>query len=394
MKRRYIFILTLMLVLVVILSGCEIDHKKSIEEDIEDVQEDIIEESQLENISILAAGDIMFHIPQINSARIGAGMYDFSPVFKYVKKHIQDADISLANFETVTLDERKYSGFPRFNSPSASLSGLKDTGFDILSTANNHCLDQGKQGIISTLKNIEDAGLKSLGTYDRPHIDPMIENVKGIEIGLLSYTYGVNGLDSLLSREELSYMINFIDEDKIEKDIAYLKEKDVDIILVFIHWGHEYHREPSNYQVELGNKMIQWGANIILGSHPHVVQRTEIVEHNGINNFIIYSMGNFISNQSEYTMGNPYTEDGVMVKIDIEKDLINGQSSIKTIYYIPTWVYRYREDGRMKYTILPVEQVQNGEIDMDLDKNTLLRIEKSYRDTIEILGNSQIYLSY
>lgn len=394
MKRRYIFILTLMIVLIIILSGCEIYHEKISKEDIEDVQEDILEKPQLESISVLAAGDIMFHIPQIDSARIGAGEYDFSPVFKYVKKYIQDTDISIANFETVTVDERKYSGFPRFNSPSASILALKDAGFDILSTANNHCLDQGKQGIISTLKNIEDTGLKSIGTYDSPQIEPMIEKVKGIEIGLLSYTYGVNGLDSLLSREELSYMVNLIDEHKIEEDIAYLKEKDVDIILVFIHWGHEYHREPSNYQVELGNKMIQWGANIIFGSHPHIVQRTEIIEHNGRDNFIIYSMGNFISNQSEHTMGNPYTEDGVMVKIDIEKDLISGQTAIKIIDYIPTWVYRYREEGKMKYAILPVEDVLNGNIGIDLDKTTLLRVEKSYRDTMGTLKDSEVYLSH
>ncbi len=344
-------------------------------------------EEKTANISLLAVGDIMFHMPQLKSAKTQEGSYDFVPVFNHVKKYIQESDISIANFETVTAGREKgYSGFPRFNSPKQSLLALSEVGFDILSTANNHSLDQGREGIISTLKNIEEYGLKSIGTYDKLGSEPLIQEVQGIDLGFLSYTYGVNGLESLLSKDELSYMINLIDEEKIKMDIESLKDKDVDLIVIFIHWGHEYHKEPSEYQISLGNKMVEWGANIILGSHPHVIQKSEIIEYKGKENFIIYSMGNFLSNQRESTMGNPYTEDGVMVKINIEKDFSNNNTLIKDIEYIPTWVHRYTEDNRIKFEILPVLDILGEESEIDLNSDILLRINKSYSDTMEVLN--------
>ncbi|MEW8973693.1 MAG: CapA family protein [Tissierellaceae bacterium] len=388
MKKRYLFILTFIIIIsIVLVNKLQIRNAHIVNEEIfEHIERDLKEEN-IKNIDLLAVGDIMFHIPQIKSAKIKDGSYDFVPVFKHVREYIEGADIAIANFETVTVDERRYSGFPRFNSPGASILALKEIGFDILSTANNHSLDQGKQGVISTLKNIEDVGLKSIGTYNEPQTELFVEEVQGINIGFLSYTYGVNGLEATLSKEELSYMINLIDEDKIEKDISDLREREVDIIVVFIHWGYEYHREPSKYQIELGNKMIGWGANIVLGSHPHVIQRAETIDYNGKNNFVIYSMGNFISNQSEITTGNPYTEDGVMVKINIEKNLESGETSIKDIDYIPTWVHKFKEEGKLKYEILPVPYILSEDLNLDLNEKTMLKIKRSYVDTMKVLEN-------
>src|SRR5699024_3372525 len=138
---------------------------------------------------------------------------------------------------------------------------------------------------------------------------------------------------------------------KIKGDIEELNEKDVDMIIVLIHWGEEYHREPSQYQIELGHKMVDWGANIILGSHPHVIQKSEIVEKDGRDNYIIYSMGNFLSNQRKETMGNAYAEDGVIVQIDLEKDLDNQETNIKNIEFMPTWIHKYIEDNDTHYKI-------------------------------------------
>lgn len=337
------------------------------------------------NIDLLAVGDIMFHKPQIQAARIEGGGYDFNPVFTYVREYIENADLALANYETVTVSNREYSGYPRFNSPIETIQALKEAGFDILSTANNHSLDQGKEGIRSTIEAIAHYGLRHVGTNLDKDLKPLIVDVKGIQIGVMSYTYGLNGLESLLSEEELSYMVNLIDEGRIREEIKRLKEAGADIIISYIHWGNEYQHEPSQQQMSLGRKLVDWGVNIVLGSHPHVIQKAEILESNGKDNLILYSMGNFLSNQREVTMGNPYTEDGVMVRISLEKDMHLNETRIVEIEYIPTWVYRYSEGGRLKYEILPSEEVLAGSLGIDLDSYIMDRVKKSYRDVKAVL---------
>lgn len=350
---------------------------------------EIPEEPPVKTISILGVGDIMFHMPQIISAKLDDGTYDFNPPFQYVKKYIEEADIALANFETVTAgNDRGFSGFPRFNSPIETVAALKNVGFDILSTANNHSLDRGKNGIISTIENIDNNGLKNIGTYKENNRALLIEEVEGVKIGFLSYTFGMNGLDSLLTSDELQYMIDTIDEKVIEEDIESLKDAQVDLILAYIHWGNEYQGKPHIYQETLGKKMIEWGANIILGSHPHVIQRAEMIEHEGKNNYIIYSMGNFYSNQRYETMGNSYTEDGVMVKLIIEKDFSTNEVVIKDVLYIPTWIYRYTEDKQMRYLILPLGPFGLAPSELEFPDKIMERIEKSYIDTMNTLNNN------
>lgn len=354
-----------------------------VEDEPEEIEQ-IIEEPKITNINILAVGDIMFHSPQYKAAYNKEGqVYDFTSTFKYIKKYVEPADLAIGNFETVTAgEEAKFSGYPQFNTPEESLLALKNVGFDILSTANNHCLDRGKKGIISTIDNITKYEMKNIGTYKEPGDNILVQDIEGIKIGFLSYTYGLNGLNSLLAEEELAYMVNLIDEDKIKNDIEKAKNLDVDLIVVFIHWGYEYHREPSESQIQLGEKMVEWGANIILGSHPHVIQKSQIINKDGRDNFIIYSMGNFLSNQRKETSGNPYTEDGIMINLEIEKNFALEETVIKNIQYIPTWVYKYRIDNKLNFEILPIEDVLNGEINLISLDNIKVRIEKSKNDTM------------
>lgn len=340
-------------------------------------------------ITIAATGDIMFHSPQIKGAyNPETKGYDFNYSFEHVKKYIESADLAIGNFETVTAgEEYKYQGYPTFNSPKSTVTALKDAGFDILSTANNHSIDKGKKGIINTIENIMEHNLVNVGTYREPTDEVLIQDINGIRAAILSYTYGCNGLEVLLTPEELSYMVNIIDEDKIKYDIEKADEAQVDTTIVFIHWGNEYQREPSEYQIELADKMIEWGADIILGSHPHVIQRSEIREHNGENKFIIYSMGNFISNQRRETLsiGNrKYTEDGIIVKLTLEKDFSLERTIIKDVDYIPTWVYRYGESGVQKHVILPTSEYIEQDND-NFSREVLNMIEESYNNTIELM---------
>lgn len=361
----------------------------------EHVDDEIVEEKKT-SATILAVGDVMFHTSQIRAAyRSDTQTYDFTDVFKYVKEHVESADLAIANFETVVYGgEKGVSGYPMFNSPVETIAALKNTGFDILNTNNNHALDQGKQGLINTIDNIESYGMKKIGTYksrEEDHI--LIEEVNGIKIAFLSYCYGYNGLEGFLTEEERSYMVSEIDEDRIKNEILEAKARGVDLISVIIHWGNEYQRSPSEYQLELGRKMVEWGANIVFGSHPHVIQKSEIIEHEGKNNFIIYSMGNFISNQRKATMGNKYTEDGIMVKIHVEKDLNNGDTNIIDIEYLPTWVRKYEKNNKVKFEIIPIKDfLNNDELLSDLDSIERSRIKESYETTMEVMSEYSLYL--
>lgn len=406
MKRNHIYII-LSILIISFLVVCnfhrdiyEPENKTSLTEDVfqsDEILEDVPVEDTSEKVpentqaTILATGDIMFHMPQIKGAYDeNIGKYDFKHNFEYVKKYIKSADLAVANFETVTAGEDiPYSGFPNFNSPVETLDAIKYAGFHMLTTSNNHCLDQGKKGLLNTISAIEERGLINIGTYKEPAEDIFMMDINNIKIALLSYTYGFNGMGYTLTEEEQKYMVRKIDEDRIENDIQKTKDKGADIVVVFIHWGNEYQREPSEEQIKLGRKMVQWGANIILGSHPHVIQRSEIIQYNGKDNYIIYSMGNFLSNQRRETMDNKYTEDGVMVKLILEKDYSKKQTIIQDIEYIPTWVRRYKQDGRWVYQILPVKEFLNNEkLLSTIGKLEINRIEESLENTLTNLGEN------
>lgn len=364
---------------------------KNIELSISSPQEDLVKqifsyptgsyEGKVERITLRANGDIMFHGPQIDGAYEN-GKYNFDSSFQYVKKYIESADLALGNFEATTAGGTP-SGYPVFNAPDESLEALSRAGYDVLATANNHTLDKGKNGLIRTIDKIAENNMVSVGTYKEAGENIYIRDVNNIKIAVLSYTYGLNGLEGLLSPQERAYMVNLIDEEKIEGDIKKSKEKGADFTLVFIHWGSEYQLKPSSYQKELAHSMFEWGADIILGSHPHVIQESDIIDIDGKAKYVIYSMGNFISNQRRETLGSivnsTYTEDGVIVDLTLEKDFISGEKRIVGVNYIPTWVNRTGSNGSFHYEVLPVKDALKG----DYNDYTKAKLRASYENTME-----------
>ena len=186
-------------------------------------------------VNIKATGDIMFHPSQIDGAYNSAtNTYDFHNSFKAVKDIFQTADLTIANFEGTTAGNEVYAyqGYPLFNAPDEALDAIKDSGIDVLSTVNNHCLDTRKAGVIRTVQEINKRGMDTVGTYaEKPESRVLIKDVKGIKIAFLAYTEMVNGLESTMSPEDLDAMVNIIDEKKISEDIAYAKSKNADIII-------------------------------------------------------------------------------------------------------------------------------------------------------------------
>ncbi|MGI2298093.1 CapA family protein [Paenibacillus sp. GXUN7292] len=345
-------------------------------------------------IRIAAAGDIMFHQTQLDSAYdANSKTYDFKSVFEDIKPIISAADLAIANFETTAAgSSRPYSGYPVFNSPDEAIDAIKYAGFDVLTTANNHSLDTGSEGLKRTVEAIQSKGIDTVGTYNKkPESRVLMKDVKGIKVAILSYTESTNGLGSKYAADELNAMINMMDKTAIVKDIREAKQLGADIIISLMHWGDEYVEQPNAKQIEFAQLMAKEGADIILGSHPHVIQKSEFIETADKSTFVIYSMGNFISNQRRETLDsrNELTEDGIIVNIDIRKDNKTNETTIQHVEYVPTWVYRDKEEGQSKYTyrILPVESYLDSN---DISAAFKQRMKRSRDATVSKMDTTPI----
>ena len=328
-------------------------------------------------MTLLSIGDLMYHMPQVNAARIpGTEQYDFTDNFRYIKEIVSAADYAVANFET-TLSEKEYSGFPNFRSPYAVLDSIQDAGFDMLLFANNHCYDTGLDGILRTLGKFEEYGFDYIGARKDPEENfYLLKEINGIRIGFLNYTndiaYGSGRLDSIngihIRSGDLPYMDLYNDGlldafyAEAEKRITALRTEGAEMIVFYIHWGEEYQLAPNSRQTAVAQKLCDVGVDVTIGSHPHVIQPMALLtssadpEHQTI---CFYSMGNFISNQNRLTLtsteNKEWTENGLMVELTIRK-YSDGAVLITNIAYIPTWVHRYYPSGSssMKYQVVPL----------------------------------------
>ena len=329
-------------------------------------------------ISIVNAGDIMFHMAQVKGAyNDSTGTYDFWPTYQYVAPYIQAADLAVVNFET-TLHDTDYSGYPGFNSPVSSLQAIKDAGFDVLLYANNHCFDRGAEGVKRTLAHFREYGFQYVGATDDPDGNPdktLIVDVNGIKIGLINYSDSVtdmNGSQYTLNDNPVSnkdwrmlniYVTGRESEflyDRVANDISQLKEQGADIIIAYMHWGLEYQLQPNSSQKKCAQKLCDLGVDCIIGSHPHVVQPMDVLtSSDGTRQTVcFYSLGNYVSNQNRKTLKSydvrEYTENGLMVKLIIRK-YSNGYTEVARLEYVPTWVHRYlREGEKYSHEIIPL----------------------------------------
>ena len=354
-------------------------EKENIVVDNENKQEEVIEDD-IREISLVAVGDIMYHGHQIVKVPSQPSGYDYYDNLKLTKPYFKEADIAIGNYETTSTTSRGWASYPQFNTPPESIDALKDAGIDILSTINNHTLDSGKQGLIDTYNNIKSRGIIPLGTRVSEDQASLINiERKGIKLGFLAYTYGYNGLDFNLTEAEHQYMANKIDEDKIKSEIEKSNNLDNDFTVVMIHWGTEYSPNPNDMQRELANKMVEWGADIILGSHPHVVQASEMIN----DSFVIYSMGNFLSDQRLESLNNIDTERGLMVDLTLEKNFTTNESRIKDKEFIPLWVNKYYYEDRYFYETIVAKDFLDNKVNPYTPEGSRERIQSAYDETLK-----------
>jgi len=313
--------------------------------------------------TLVAVGDIMVHSPQITSAySASTSTYSFDDSFEEVAPILQTGDWVIGNLETTLAgSDYPYTGYPMFNSPDALADALVNAGFNILGTANNHSYDRREIGVLRTLEQLRDRDLVAVGTNasfaEREQIH--IVDKHNISMALLAYTYGTNGIPV---PEDKPYLVNLIDEEQMKLDITKAREEGADVVTIMLHYGNEYARQPSEYQKELARKLISWGADIILGSHTHLVQPYEFVETkdelgNPRNGVVIYSLGNFISNQGPEHDLPIYTDVGVIFKLQIKMHYPEERIELGVVETIPTWVHKYRGESKRHYRILPIDEV-------------------------------------
>jgi poly-gamma-glutamate capsule biosynthesis protein CapA/YwtB (metallophosphatase superfamily) len=334
----------------------------------------------LHTIRIAAVGDLMCHSPQFKYSQASQDSFDFVPVFRYISKYLKDADFTLGNLETVTAGkDKKYSGYPMFNSPDEFISAVKTAGFNLVTTSNNHALDRGESGINKTIDRLIQNKLHYTGTFnsqqDRDSI--RIFDIKGIKTAFLSYSYGTNGNPIPSSKK---YLINIIDYDLIQKDITRSRQLGAELVIVYYHFGEEYKREPSAFQKTTVNKTIEMGADIILGGHPHVIEPAIYYKtHNAKidTGFAVYSLGNFLSNQRKR-----YTDGGTILYLNITKNSNTDSLWISSVEFLPTWIYRGTTDHGREYLILPAKNEQDYPF---LHESDIRQMHTSFDDTRYIL---------
>ena len=375
-----IFILTLGLYLSYTMNFVFSNHENKIGEAKKLKTEEIKKDDKSE-VKILAMGDMIFHQPIVKNYRSNDS-YDFTPIFNNISSDINEADLAIANFEGSVNSNRKLSGFPLFNFPKETIYSLKNVGFDLLSTANNHALDTGLDGIAETISHINESGMKNFGTLAEDGDKGIIVEKNGIKIGLISFTDTLNGMDSLMRGKE--YSVNTFAQG-VKSDIQNLKDNS-DIVIVYPHWGNEYQLVPNERQIFLKTILQEAGADIILGSHPHVLQRYEVEDKNNKKYFTIYSMGNALSNQRVENLKKSGVDTGALIKLVIEKDNISGETKLKEYGVYPTYVNRYRANGKLNYDLVKLEDIIPAGRLSDVTKDDLkAKAEKKYREALKVL---------
>ena len=264
--------------------------------------------------TLLFVGDLMQHSPQFLRAHQPDGSYNYDVCFEEVKPFIEAADVAIGNLE-VTLGGPPYTGYPCFSAPDDWLFAIKDTGFDVLTTSNNHCLDRGRRGLERTLLMTDSLGFHTLGTYrnaeERQQRYPLLVEKNGIRFAFVTYTYDMNGFEV-----EEPNVVNVIDTMMMKKDILIARSLRPDILIAIMHWGTEYKLQPDKDQRFYAQWLLKQGVDHIIGGHPHVIQPTEYIPYPDKPDYhaVVWSQGNFISNMSA-----PHTTEGTMITLTFRK---------------------------------------------------------------------------
>ena len=304
-------------------------------------------------VTLTAVGDLLCNSSMMKFTRLQPHTYNFHTAYSYVKPLLSRSDYTIGNLETTLGGPGlSYRGFPRFNAPDDYALALRDAGFDFLFTSNNHSMDSGEEGLLRTLKVLDKLGLDHTGTFtSQEDMDSLrIVNVKGIRIALLSYTGTTNKIPVPAGRR---YLVSYIDFRRMKREIEKARAQGAELVITYFHIGDEYSTVPSRWQQTCVQQARRYGADIILSSHPHVLQPIEYFETENATldtGLVVWSMGNFLSNDFR-----PYSDAGNILNIHLTKNRVTKKITLSGVDYVPTWIYRGTHQAKQRHLILPAE---------------------------------------
>lgn len=397
-----------------------------------------VKPDEIIELSIACGGDIMYHVSQLKGAynndgdgRVAntndfpasTGSFSFDREYQYIKPYVESADLALANLETTFAGGPNYSGsWARFNCPDGLAKTLKETGFDVIFTSNNHSLDRKLAGLKRTVQVLRESGLQSVGSRENTEDSrSLVTTVKGVKVGIVSYTYEtamvggsrtLNG--SAMEQNAWDYLNTFrygsdgltVSEDKkaIADEISRCRAQGAEIVICYFHWDatNEYVLKVTKLQRDLASFAAENGADIIFGSHPHRVQEMEVLEVNADGRAktvpVYYSLGNFVSNQ-RYESLTPYgdpeaqaraTEEELLAYLELSYNRTKGEIEFKTISAVPIWLDRFSSGGHFEYRIIPLTEGFESNKDLKASGHAD-RAKKALSNLTGIIGEQYIY---
>ena len=290
------------------------------------------------SVHFRAVGDVMSHKAQLNLARRSDGSYNYDPQFQFVKEALSKADYTIANLE-MSIAAGNYTGYPSFRIPESILGTLKDCGIDMFTMANNHILDGFFDGLTYTIDKVEEYGFDHVGAYRTAEEarQPVVVDVNGIKFGFLAYTETINANAKNVGAKNLAFCVNNLKSANFKSDVQALRDAGAEVVICMPHWGEEGHRIVNAACRKYAQEMVNAGVDIILGSHPHMVQPINFgkLDVNGKEKDILiaWSLGNFISNQTY-----PYEDCGIILDFTVARDERTGEISIHDVGYVPVYV--------------------------------------------------------
>lgn len=380
MKKKYVIVALLALTLASILIVFTLKEKKvETKEPKKVLEKEEKEEIKASKLSLVMVGDALLHSSVYNDAYKN-GVYDFSSQLEYIKPIIQKYDLAFYNQESILGGTSiGLSDYPTFNSPQEFGDAMVDAGFNLVSLANNHTLDRGEKAVLNSCEYWKTKDVLTAGSYTsfEEANEIKIKEKNGIKYTLLSYTYGTNGIPVPSGKE---YLVNLYSDEKAKEDIEKVKDK-VDIILVSMHWGTEYQKEPTEEQKRQANYLSSLGVDIIIGTHPHIIEPITYIN----DTLVIYSLGNFISAQSTNNDYNTMVE--LMTSVDIIKEEKDGEVTIKLDNLNNELLYNYYQKGSRwtNFKVIPFSQM-NASYNSDYQRlyNKYSEVVKMYDKNIEV----------
>lgn len=339
-KRVYLYLLAILVVLSVgssIVSGA-VYFMRPKQETVKQETETKIEPKEEKggsSFTFAGVGDNLIHQAIFSQYEMGVTDYDFKEDYALMKPYIEAANLAFINQETICAGEAfGLSHYPQFNGPTQILDAVADTGFDWLAASSNHSLDKGSDALLAELnylhENYPDISVTGAYRNEEESNQYIVREVNGIKVGLLGYTYGLNGIPL---PEDMPWLVELINEDQIQKDMEALS-KISDVQIVSMHWGTEYHTEIEAEQQAMAQKMNEWGVEVIIGTHPHVIKPAEIIQGEKQDTLCYYSLGNFLSAQD--------TNEGMvggMASFTLQYDFDTQETSFKDVKFTPTVMY-------------------------------------------------------